>query len=224
MTWSQYYSLNLYYPFRVWPNNVYWRVGPLQWTSTSISEKLHGPLPFCLSAFCPKRPLGWRHHLLLPIIQIQLLAVPATNNATLLATFICGQMVIASHTTPGRYNEQGQNATSDYLALRSLYMPVTLYYINVPVINNKYIVQSKNYFIYMVRLLNWWCLSVCKSTIRRRFLPQVAPLMLLYILVSQCLSTSKPGSQQVAVSCEFHTTPSWKRFLHKLLGHACSMQ
>jgi hypothetical protein len=63
-------------------------------------------------------------------------------------------MVIASHTTPGRYNEQGQNATSDYLALRSLYMPVTLYYINVPVINNKYIVQSKNYFIYMVRLLN----------------------------------------------------------------------
>ena len=58
LNWSEYYSLNLYYPFRVWPNNFCRRVGPLQWTSTSISEKLHGPsLPFCLSAFAQSEHL-----------------------------------------------------------------------------------------------------------------------------------------------------------------------
>lgn len=63
------------------------------------AKSFHGPRPALLPfSLCIKRPLGWRHHLL-PMIQIQL-AVSTTNNATLLATFICGQMVIASHTTP----------------------------------------------------------------------------------------------------------------------------
>ena len=125
----------------------------MQWTSTSISEKLHAP---CLSAFAQNDHLDgvttffpsnksncWQSQPQIMHRYSQLLFVDKWS------------------LPPGRYNEQGQNDTSDYLALMSLYMPVDHpIYINVPVINNKYIVQSKNYFIYSTNVDIYFSVTV----------------------------------------------------------------
>ena len=134
-------------------------------------------LPFSL---CTKRPLGWRHHLL-PIKQIQLLAVPATNNATLLATFICGQMVIASR--PLQWTR-----TERHVRLPSF--DVTLY-------------ASRSPYIYIYVLGCW--IDVFVRVQKRNPTPFSSPScstnVAIYFSVTVPINkqASKPGSQQVAL-------------------------